>query len=71
MKAGSSSFAPAALIFDQMVPMLWVFAASQLFWGILQVMGKGKNIGETPKMALSKIAPPHSRLYKGTSRNEK
>jgi len=44
----------AALIFDQMVPMLWVFAASQLFWGIFKSWQRGKNIGENPKLALQK-----------------
>ena len=44
----------AALIFDQIVPMLWVFAASQLFWGIFKSWQRGKNIGENLKLTLQK-----------------
>lgn len=44
----------AALIFDQIVPMLWIFAASQLFWGTYKSWQRGKNIGENRKLALQK-----------------
>ena len=44
----------AALIFDQIVLMLWVFAVSQLFWGTYKSWQRGKNIGENRKLALQK-----------------
>ena len=44
----------AALIFDQLIPMLWVFAASQLFWGTFQSWQRGKNIGESHKLSIQK-----------------
>lgn len=44
----------AALVFDQLIPMLWVFAASQLFWGTYKSWQRGKNIGENRKLALQK-----------------
>lgn len=44
----------AALVFDQLIPMLWVFAASQLFWGTYKSWLRGKNIGENQKRALPK-----------------
>lgn len=43
-----------ALIFDQLVPMLWVFAASQLFWGIYKSWQRGKNIADKRKLPLQK-----------------
>ncbi|MDH5529690.1 MAG: CDP-alcohol phosphatidyltransferase family protein [Paracoccaceae bacterium] len=44
----------AALVFDQLIPMLWIFAASQLFWGTYKSWLRGKNIGENRKLALPK-----------------
>ncbi len=44
----------AALIFDQLIPMLWIFATSQLFWGTYKSWLRGKNIGENRKRALAK-----------------
>ncbi len=44
----------AALVFDQLVPMLWVFAASQVFWGTYQSWRRGRNIGESRKLPLQK-----------------
>jgi len=44
----------AALIFDQLIPMLWVFAASQVFWGSYKSWQRGKNIGENRKRLLQK-----------------
>ncbi len=43
-----------ALIFDQLTPMLWVFAASQLYWGIYQSWKRGKNIGASRKIPIQK-----------------
>lgn len=43
-----------ALVFDQIVPMLWVFAASQLFWGTYKSWLRGSNIGESCKRSLQK-----------------
>lgn len=34
----------AALLLDQLTPMLWIFAASQLFWGLFQAIRRGRNI---------------------------
>ena len=44
----------AALIFDQLVPMLWIFAASQIFWGVYKSWLRGKNIGENRKLPVQK-----------------
>lgn len=44
----------AALIFDQLMPMLWVFAASQVFWGTYKSWLRGKNIGNDRKSYLQK-----------------
>jgi hypothetical protein len=44
----------AALIFDQLVPMLWVFAASQVFWGLRKSWLRGQNIGKNKKIPLQK-----------------
>lgn len=43
-----------ALIFDQLLPMLWIFAASQVFWGTYKSWIRGKNIGQNRKLFLSK-----------------
>ncbi|MGO4909248.1 CDP-alcohol phosphatidyltransferase family protein [Pseudorhodobacter sp. W20_MBD10_FR17] len=43
-----------ALIINQLTPMLWVFAASQVFWGIYKPWQRGKNIDETRKVSLQK-----------------
>ena len=44
----------AALVFDQLNPMLWVFAVSQVFWGLYKSWLRGKNIGENRKISLQK-----------------
>jgi phosphatidylglycerophosphate synthase len=44
----------AALIFDQLIPMLWVFAASQVFWGLYKSWLRGKNIAENRGVPLQK-----------------
>ncbi|MGJ8544846.1 MAG: CDP-alcohol phosphatidyltransferase family protein [Sulfitobacter sp.] len=44
----------AALIFDQLTAMLWVFATSQVFWGSYKSWQRGKNIGENRKRHLEK-----------------
>jgi hypothetical protein len=44
----------AALIFDQLIPMLWVFAASQVFWGLYKSWLRGKNIAENLKVPTQK-----------------
>jgi hypothetical protein len=44
----------AALIFDQLVPMLWIFAASQLFWGTYKSWRRGQNISRNQKIPLRK-----------------
>ena len=44
----------AALIFDQLIPMLWVFASSQVFWGLYKSWARGKNLGENLKIPLQK-----------------
>lgn len=44
----------AALIFDQLMPMLWIFAASQMFWGTYKSWLRGINIGENRKLSLQK-----------------
>ena len=44
----------AALIFDQLIPMLWVFASSQVFWGLYKSWARGKNLGENLKVPLQK-----------------
>ncbi|MBT7335884.1 MAG: CDP-alcohol phosphatidyltransferase family protein, partial [Gammaproteobacteria bacterium] len=44
----------AALILDQLIPMLWVFAASQVFWGLYKSWLRGKNIDENLKVPTQK-----------------
>jgi len=44
----------AALIFDQLTPMLWVFAASQLFWGLYKSWFRGENINKNLKVPTKK-----------------
>ena len=44
----------AALIFDQLIPMLWVFASSQVFWGLHKSWLRGKNIDENLKVPTQK-----------------
>ena len=44
----------AALIFDQLVPMLWTFAASQMFWGTYKSWLRGKNINQNRKLYFQK-----------------
>jgi phosphatidylglycerophosphate synthase len=44
----------AALIFDQLTPMLWIFAASQVFWGGFKAWQRGRNIAANQKRAIQK-----------------
>ncbi|MEB8385606.1 CDP-alcohol phosphatidyltransferase family protein [Rhodobacteraceae bacterium KMM 6894] len=44
----------AALIFEQLTPMLWVFAASQVFWGTFKAWQRGKNIDANQKLSIQK-----------------
>ncbi|MFT5124959.1 MAG: phosphatidylglycerophosphate synthase [Candidatus Omnitrophota bacterium] len=34
----------AALIFNQLIPMLWIFAGSQLFYGIARTLQRGRRL---------------------------
>lgn len=43
-----------ALVFDQLIPMLWVFAASQMFWGLYRSWLRGRSIAENRSVALQK-----------------
>ena len=43
-----------ALILDQLIPMLWVFAVSQIFWGLTKSWARGKNLGENLKVPIQK-----------------
>ena len=44
----------AGLIFNQLIPMLWVFAARQLFWGTYKSWIRGKNIVHGQKHSFAK-----------------
>jgi phosphatidylglycerophosphate synthase len=44
----------AALIFDQLIPMLWIFAASQVFWGTFKAWQRGTNIDAKQKLSIQK-----------------
>lgn len=44
----------AALVFNQLTPMLWIFAASQLFWGTVKAWQRGANIDANHKLAIQK-----------------
>ncbi len=44
----------AALVFDQLTPMLWIFAASQLFWGSFRAWQRGMNIASNHKLSIQK-----------------
>jgi len=44
----------AALIFDQLTPMLWIFAASQVFLGTFRSWKRGKNIDANHKISIQK-----------------
>lgn len=44
----------AALIFDQLTPMLWIFAASQVFWGTFKSWQRGKNLDANQKLSIQK-----------------
>tara|TARA_R110002020_G_scaffold77450_4_gene195466 strand:- start:6141 stop:6908 length:768 start_codon:yes stop_codon:yes gene_type:complete len=44
----------AALLFDQLVPMLWIFAASQVYWGVYRSWLRGRNIGQAKTILLQK-----------------
>jgi len=44
----------SALIIGQLTPMLWVFAASQVFWGGFKAFQHGANIDANQKLAIQK-----------------
>lgn len=44
----------AALIFNQLLPMLWVFAASQVFWGLYKTWQRGVSIDANQKISIQK-----------------
>jgi phosphatidylglycerophosphate synthase len=44
----------AALIFDQLTPMLWIFAASQLFWGTFKSWQRGQSIAANQELSIQK-----------------
>jgi phosphatidylglycerophosphate synthase len=44
----------AGLILDQLTPMLWIFAASQVVWGSLKAWQRGMNIDANQKRAIQK-----------------
>lgn len=44
----------AALIFDQLLPMLLIFAASQVFWGTYKTWARGVNIDANQKLSIQK-----------------
>ena len=44
----------AALVFDQLIVMLWVFTASQLFWGTYKAWLRGKYIEGNQILRLQK-----------------
>ena len=43
-----------ALILDALVPMLWVFAVSQLFYGLTRGMQRGRQIERNRKISVEK-----------------
>lgn len=43
-----------ALIFDQLIPMLWIFAASQVFWGTFKAWQRGVSIASSQKLSIQK-----------------
>jgi phosphatidylglycerophosphate synthase len=44
----------AALILDQLEPMLWLFAVSQVFWGLYWAVKQGKNIQQNIQKPIHK-----------------
>lgn len=44
----------AALLFDLLMPMLWVFAASQLFWGLYRAIQQGLRIHRNHQIPIQK-----------------
>jgi len=44
----------AALLFDQMTVVLWIFAASQLFWRTFKAWKRGADIDKNQKLAIQK-----------------
>lgn len=44
----------AALIFDHLTAMLWVFAISQVFWGTIKSWQRGNNIDANHKISIEK-----------------
>ncbi len=44
----------AALVLDQLILMLWIFAASQIFWGLYWAMKQGMNIDADRQLPIQK-----------------
>jgi len=44
----------AALVFDQLTPMLWIFAISQIYWGIYWSVRRGMNIAADRQLPIQK-----------------
>ncbi|MDO5757604.1 MAG: CDP-alcohol phosphatidyltransferase family protein [Rhodobacterales bacterium] len=44
----------AALVFDQLTPMLWIFAGSQVFWGIYRAVNRGMTIAADRPLPIRK-----------------
>ncbi len=43
-----------ALVLDQLTPMLWVFAASQTYWGLTRAWQRGRNVELAQQKRLAK-----------------
>jgi phosphatidylglycerophosphate synthase len=43
-----------SLVLDQLTPMLWVFAASQLFYGVFRIIQRGRNIERNEQILIEK-----------------
>ncbi len=44
----------AALVLNALTPMLWIFAVSQLFYGVFRAVQQGSQIGENAKSPVKK-----------------
>lgn len=44
----------AALVLDQLTPMLWIFAVSQIFWGTYWALKQGQNIAADQQLPIQK-----------------
>ena len=43
-----------ALVLDELIPMLWVFALSQLFYGLTRGWQRGRDIDRNQKIKIEK-----------------